>query len=196
MRKTVDALKTGNRLKVDGHLDEHEWKLAKPGPRFIQIEPFQGNAPTQDTDLRVVYNKDFLYLGVFAKDSLGKKAIRAVDFKRDFNFLAHDLITFSFDGFNDKRNAMAFAVNPYGVQRDLLSFDDTYYDVDWDGVWRVRTTRTDSGWVAEVGIPWQTLRYPKVSEPVQDWGFNVYRNRRLTNEITAFSPFPRSFSSV
>ncbi|MFM8347628.1 MAG: hypothetical protein ACKOAR_06245, partial [Bacteroidota bacterium] len=52
--------------------------------------------------------------------------------------------------FNDKRNAMAFAVNPYGVQRDLLSFDDTYYDVDWDGVWRVRTTRIDSGWVAEV----------------------------------------------
>lgn len=196
VKKEVAALKTENRLKVDGHLDEQEWKMAKSGPRFIQVEPFQGNAATQNTDLKVVFNKEFLYLGVFAKDSLGKKAIRAVDFKRDFNFLAHDLITFSFDGFNDKRNAMAIAVNPYGVQRDLLSFDDTYYDVDWDGVWRVRTSRTDSGWVAEVSIPWQTLRYPKVSEPTQDWGFNVYRNRRLTNEITAFSPFPRSFSSV
>ena len=31
---------------------------------------------------------------------------------------------------------------------------------------------------------------------VQNWGFNVYRNRRLTNEITAFSAFPRVFSSL
>jgi hypothetical protein len=30
---------------------------------------------------------------------------------------------------------------------------------------------------------------------VQNWGFNIYRNRRLSNEITAFSAFPRVFSS-
>jgi Domain of unknown function (DUF5916) len=60
----------------------------------------------------------------------------------------------------------------------------------------VRTTRTDSGWVAEIAIPWQTLRYPQSRDSIQTWGFNVYRNRRLTNEITAFSPFPRVFTSL
>lgn len=91
---------------------------------------------------------------------------------------------------------MSFAVNPYGVQRDYLSFDAMYYDIEWDGLWQTRTTRTDSGWVAEIAKPWKTLRYPKTDEEYQNWGFQLYRNRRLTNEITAFSPFPRSFSAA
>jgi ribosomal protein L27 len=90
---------------------------------------------------------------------------------------------------------MCFAVNAYGVQRDYLSFDDLYFDVDWDGLWKVRTIRTDTGWYAEMAIPWQTLRYKKTVDSIQTWGFNVYRNRRLTNETSAFSPFPRAFSA-
>ena len=196
IRKELMATQIKTNLKVDGILTDFEWKQTKPSPRFIQIEPFQGAAPNFETDVRVLYNKQYLYFGIFSKDSLGKKAIRATDFKRDFNFLQHDIVTLSFDGFNDKRNAMAFATNPYGVQRDLLSFDDIYYDVDWDGLWRVRTNITDSGWFAEIAIPWQTLRYPKKADTIQDWGFNIYRNRRLTNEISAFAPFPRSFTSL
>ena len=196
IRKELSATQIQTFIKVDGHLNDQEWKIAKPSPRFVQIEPFQGAAPNFETEVKVLYNKQFLYFGIFSKDSLGKKAIRATDFKRDFNFLQHDIVTLSFDGFNDKRNAMAFATNPYGVQIDLLSFDNIYYDVDWDGLWRVRTNITDSGWFAEIAIPWQTLRYPKKTDSLQDWGFNLYRNRRLTNEISAFAPFPRSFSSL
>ena len=91
---------------------------------------------------------------------------------------------------------MNFVTNAFGVQRDLLSFDDLYYDIDWDGLWKVRTHRTDSGWTAEMAIPWQTLRYPKTTDTLQQWGLSIYRNRRLSNEITAFSPFPRIFSSL
>jgi hypothetical protein len=47
-----------------------------------------------------------------------------------------------------------------------------------------------------MAIPWKTLRYPKTADSIQNWGFNVYRNRRLTNEISAFSPFPRVFSAT
>jgi hypothetical protein len=127
---------------------------------------------------------------------MGKKAIRATDFKRDFSFRSHDLVALAFDGFNDSRNAMALTLNAYGVQRDLLSFDDLYYDSDWDGLWRVRTNRTDSGWYAEVAVPWQTLRYPKITDTIQEWGFNMIRVRRSSNETSAFSPFPRSFSAL
>src|SRR5215472_1656721 len=125
---------------------------------------------------------------------MGKKAIRATDFKRDFNNLAHDHLVVTFDGFNDNRNAMCFATNAYGVQRDYLSFDDLYFDIDWDGLWTVRTTRTDSGWFAEMAIPWQTLRYKKLGDSIQNWGFNVYRNRRQSNEGTALSLFPRVYT--
>lgn len=195
VRKKIEAVSIESFLRIDGILNEQEWKLAKASPRFTQVEPYQGASPSFETFVKVLYNKQFLYLGIFSYDSAGKKAIRATDFKRDFNNLAHDLVTLTFDGFNDKRNAMCFASNAYGVQRDYLSFDDLYFDIDWDGLWRVRTSRTDSGWYAEFAIPWQTLRYKKTKDSVQSWGFNVYRNRRLTNEITAFSPFPRVFTA-
>jgi len=196
VRKEIEAKQITTSLHIDGLMNEPEWKLAKPSPRFIQIEPYQGQPPNQETEVKVLYNRQYLYFGIFARDSLGKKAIRATDFKRDFDFKTHDLVSLAFDCFNDGRNAMSFVTDPYGVQRDLLSFDDLYYDEDWNGLWRVRTSRADSGWTAEIAIPWQTLRYPKNVDSVQQWGVSIYRNRRLTNEITSFSPFPRVFSSL
>ncbi len=196
VKKKIEATPISTVLRIDGVMNDAEWRLAKPVSDFTQIEPYQGKQPSHRTEVRVLYNKNYLYLGIFARDSLGRKAIRATDFKRDFSFRQHDLVALSFDGFNDKRNAMALVTNPYGVQRDLLSFDDIYYDIDWDGLWRVRTSRTDSGWVAEMAVPWQTLRYPKTDSLTQNWGFNVSRNRRLTNEQTAFSPYPRTFTNT
>lgn len=196
IRKEILAIPISTLLFVDGILNEAEWGLAPASPRFIQIEPNQNDTPHFETQVKVLYNRRFLYIGIFAKDSLGKKAIRATDFKRDFDFRSHDLVSVAFDGFNDKRNAMNFVTNAFGVQRDLLSFDDLYYDLDWNGLWRVRTNRTDSGWTAEMSIPWQTLRYPKTTDSIQQWGLSIYRNRRLTNEITSLSSFPRVFTSL
>jgi len=195
-KRTIEATKIEGNLKIDGILDEAAWQSAKPVGSFTQIEPKQGEPASQPTEIRVLFNRQYLYFGVFSKDSLGKKALRAVDFKRDFDHRQHDLINLSFDGFRDERNAMVFACNPFGVQRDLLAFDDTFYDLDWDGLWRVRTSRMDSGWVAEIAVPWQTFRYSKSVDSLQNWGFNLYRNRRFTNEISAFSPFPRAFSAT
>jgi hypothetical protein len=194
VKKEIIATKISRQLHIDGILDEEEWKWARLSPDFIQVEPNQGQAPNHKTETKVLFNRQWLYFGIIAHDSGGKKSIRATDFRRDFSIRSHDHVGLSLDGFNDHRNAMAFSVNPYGVQRDLLVFDDIFTDLDWDGLWKVRTTRTDSGWIAEIAIPWQTLRYPKTTDSLQTWGLNVYRNRRLTNEISAFSPFPRSFS--
>ncbi len=194
--KEIEAVQISSHIQLDGLLQEAEWQLTSPSPRFIQVEPVQGSIPNFDTEVKVLYNPKYLYFGIFAHDSMGKKAIRATDLKRDFDYRQHDLINLSFDGFNDKRNAMAMAFDPYGVQRDYLAFDEIYVENEWDGLWSVRTNRTDSGWFAEIAIPWKTLRYPKTDSAILNWGFNVYRNRRRTNEITAFSEFPRSVSSV
>ncbi|HXB29579.1 MAG TPA: carbohydrate binding family 9 domain-containing protein, partial [Puia sp.] len=194
--KEIRAVKIENKINVDGILNEPEWALAPASPHFIQIEPEQGKSVHFETKIKVLYNKFYLYVGIIALDTLGKKAIMATDFIRDFDITRHDLVSLAFDGFNDHRNAMSFVTNAYGVQKDLLSFDDLYYDINWDGLWRVRTNRTDSGWTAEIAIPWQTLRYPKSKDSIQSWGFNVYRNRRLSNEISAFSEFPHAYSSL
>ncbi|GAB4025682.1 carbohydrate binding family 9 domain-containing protein [Spirosoma koreense] len=193
--RTVRAVEISDKLKIDGYLNEADWQRAKSISRFVQVDPKQGSPATFDTDVRVLYNRHFLYIAAVNRDTLGRKAIRTPNFKRDFSAMAHDHFGVVIDGFNDRRNAMTFATNPYATQRDMLSFDDVLYDIDWDGFWKVRTSRTDSGWVAEMQIPWQTLRYVRTSDSTQSWGINFYRNRRYSNELSAWSPYPRAFTS-
>jgi Domain of unknown function (DUF5916)/Carbohydrate family 9 binding domain-like len=194
IKRVIEATHIDEVLKIDGILNEPEWQLAKTTSDFVQVDPNQGDKAHFNTFISILYNNRYLYLGIFAQDSLGRKSIRATDFKRDFDFKQHDLVTIAIDGFNNSRSSMVFVTNPYGVQRDLLAYDDNNFSLEWDGLWQARSSRTDSGWISEIAIPWQTLRYPKRNGSIQTWGFNIYRNRRMTNDISAFSPFPRSVS--
>ncbi|MDB5152459.1 MAG: carbohydrate binding family 9 protein, partial [Mucilaginibacter sp.] len=42
VRKKIAAVKVSTSLHIDGVMNEPEWNLAKPSPRFIQVEPQQG----------------------------------------------------------------------------------------------------------------------------------------------------------
>jgi hypothetical protein len=196
IRRELKAFPIATSIHIDGWLNEPEWALATGASDFIQVEPYQGQPSQFTTTLKILYNQKFLYVGIVCKDPKGKKAIMATDFRRDFDNIRHDLVNLTFDTYNDRRNAIVFGTNAYGVQRDLLAFDDLYFDIDWNGLWSVRTNRTDSGWFAEMAIPWKTLRYPRTIDSVQSWGFNAWRNRRFTNEMSAFSPYPRAFSAA
>jgi len=191
--KEIVGLKISENLSINGRLDESVWRLAAPASGFFRQFPDQGGPVAFDTEVKVLYNNRNLYFGFFCPDSLGKKAVRVPDLIRDFDYFNYDLVGVIVDPFLDKRNAVSFQTNPYGAQRDLLSFDDTFFDREWDGFWKVRTTRTDSGWVAEMQIPWATMRYPK--EKQQDWGIQFVRRTRRLGEQSSWSPFPRAFNT-
>ena len=184
-------------MNADGHLDEPAWKDAKSIFLNFQVEPFQGKKASFSSEVKVLYNQQYLYVGAILRDTIGRNRYRSPNLKRDYVFMENDLFGIALDGFSDKRNALVLQSNAYGAQRDLLSFDDRQFDIDWDGLYRVRTHRSDSSWVAEFAIPWQTLRYPKTDgKAAQDWGINFFRLRRASNELTVWSPHPRSMSPL
>jgi len=173
-------------------LNDEEWTIADTAAHFVQIDPYQGSAAQFPTVVRILYNESHIYVGVVCYDSLGKKGIRVTELYRDFSISKNDVFSFCIDAFNDRRNNMTFAANPYGAQYDYLSFDALLTDADWNGLWKVRTSIHSYGWVAEFEIPWKTLRYKNVSSAEQVWGINFYRQRRLSNEVSAWSLYPRS----
>jgi Domain of unknown function (DUF5916)/Carbohydrate family 9 binding domain-like len=193
IKKNIEATPIQISLKVDGKLDESVWNQAKEITDFVQIEPRQKEPANQKTVFKLLYNADYLYVGAIMYEPGGKKALRVPNLQRDFDYGGSDQIGLSIDGFNDERNAMVFMANPYGSQRDLLTFDDQVFDEDWDGLWRVRTSRSDTAWIAEFAIPWETLRYQPNAKS-QTWSINFFRLRRMTNEQTAWSAVPRAFS--
>ena len=196
-QKEFQPLKIESSLKADGLLDEIEWQNAPSVHLDFQVEPFQGLQASFNSTVKMLYNHQFLYVAAILKDTVGRNAFRAPNLKRDYEFEENDLFGIAIDGFNDKRNALVLQSNVFGAQRDLLAFDDRAFDVDWDGLYRVRTQRSDSSWVAEFAIPWQTLRYPKTDgNKAQNWGINFFRVRRSSNELSVWSPHPRSMSPL
>ena len=186
---------TSNSILIDGKLNEDDWINATPLSNFLQVEPFQGLKPKYNTIVKVLYDKNFLYISAVCYDSIGKKGIRVQDFRRDFDYFENDLFGIALDPFNGKRNATVFQTNPYGALRDLQVFDDTIYDRDWDALWKSRSTITNDGWVCEMAIPWKTLRYPKYKTNDVTWGINFIRVARRDNETSAMPNYPRSFDA-
>jgi hypothetical protein len=193
-RKTVTAVYIEDELIIDGKLDEGSWQLPGIATGFFQIYPVQGAPLSSDTEVRLLYNKKYLYVSAICRFTDGKKNLRAPSFQRDHEEGSHDNFGVAIDGFNDERNAIAFITDPWSTQRDLLSFDDQQYDVEWDGLWKVRTTRHDSSWIAEMAIPWETLRYSKAAS--QEWGIQFFRLNRFINEGSTWSPMPRAYATL
>ena len=70
-------------VAIDGRLDEAAWAAATPISDFTQSEPHEGQAPTQRTEIRILYDADALYVGARVDDSLGAAGIRAPLARRD-----------------------------------------------------------------------------------------------------------------
>ena len=78
IRKEFEAVKISSNLKIDGLLKDEAWQLAKPKSDFIEVDPRQGETPRHFTEMRALFNQHYLYVGVFNRDTLGKKSIRVI----------------------------------------------------------------------------------------------------------------------
>ena len=110
--KKVTAVHINSPIVIDGILDEPEWSLAQPATGFIQQEPLMGEPSTERTGVRILYDDENRYLGVYCFDSAGPEGITVTDISRDYRPANTDAFTMVFDTFNDKRNSFIFVPNP------------------------------------------------------------------------------------
>ena len=65
-RPTLTAVRTMQPPTVDGRLDDVIWQSAALIDTFVQEEPQEGQPSTEKTELRVAYDADKLYFGIYA----------------------------------------------------------------------------------------------------------------------------------
>jgi hypothetical protein len=185
-------------IRLDGALDEPAWQDGDSAGGFRQQEPEEGAPASEPTQIRVLYDHENLYIGIWAFDSRPDRII-ARQLERDAQLGlsrfgpsgGDDAIELILDTFHDRRNAFYFATNPRGVQVDGLITDESdEADLDWDGVWDVRARTTNDGWTAEFAIPLRTLRFP-ANAGQQTWGFNVQRVVARKNEQSLWTAWSR-----
>ena len=121
--------------------------------------------------------------------------VLASQMARDASLNADDRLGIVLDTFRDQSNAFHFATNPAGAMVDGLVFANGETNDDWNGIWIVRTARTDEGWSAEFAIPFKTLGFPS-GETV--WGFNISRTiqRKLEENRWTGARFQTQFFQI
>ena len=191
-RVTMRAIRLDQPLTLDGILDEPVYENVSPVNGFIQQEPNEGARATEDTDLWVLFDDKQVFIAARCWDSR-PELIMANEMRRDnLGLFQNDNFAVVLDTFYDRRNAFVFHTNPLGGLMDAQLIDENLFNLDWDGVWDVRTARFDKGWTLEMAIPFKSLRYQGGGPQV--WGINARRIVRSKNEFSHITPIPQSWA--
>ena len=184
----VRAVRVAQSPKLDGKLDDPAWRRAAPVDSFVQKFPDEGAAPTEQTTIRVVYDREAVWIGVECAQRSAPIVGRLT--RRDRPIEA-DSITIDLDSRRSGTSAFEFAVNAAGVLSDSIRFNDTDSSSDWDENWDARVARGPAGWSAELRIPLRILRFD-ASLPVQSWGFEARRYISARQETDEWAFIPRT----
>jgi len=186
------AVRADGEIVLDGRLDEPVWQQAEVLRGFTQVEPDAGTPAALATEVRVAFDATHLYIAWWAAEPEGRRGLRVQDLRRKFGYFDNDLVGVALDPLGDTRNAYSFQITPLGSLRDLHTLDGTFYNRQWQAVWRARTDVQDDHWTAEVAIPWTALRYTAGTTRMR---VNFHRIARRTNEMSAWVPWPRAMNA-
>ncbi len=159
------ALGAGEKLTLDGRLDEPAWQRAPLHERFVQFLPTDKQPPPAGyrTTVQVLAQDDALVIGVRAYDP-SPQDIRAPLTRRDQVKRDQDFIAVVIDAVGDRRAAQFVRVNAAGVIADgmyIAAGDSEDFAPDFDV--EAAAARQGDGYSVEVRLPFIALRYPHES---------------------------------
>jgi hypothetical protein len=209
-QKTATAVEVTEPPTLDGNvLDDPAWKGAPVISGFQQEQPDEGQPASENTEVRIVFTRDTLYIGVVCFDR-DPASIIVSDSRRDADLDDTDSFRIIFDTYRDRLNGFVFGTNPAAIEYDgqvtnegqgggglgggqrQQSGSGGGFNLNWDAAWEVRAFIDERGWHAEFAIPFNTLRFP--AGPDQTWGMNFQRNIRRRNERAYWAPIPRQYN--
>ncbi|MGI8784296.1 MAG: carbohydrate binding family 9 domain-containing protein, partial [Acidobacteriota bacterium] len=218
----LQAVRVDVALEIDGRLDEEAWKNAPAAGGFVQQRPAEGQPATERTEVRVLFDRDHLYIGVKCFDSEPDKIV-VTQSRRDGTLTDTASIQVLLDTYNDDQNGFIFGTNPLGIEYDGQVAREGRTGgttgpanrsggggggggQGTGGAQRGNITGFNLNWdavwrvrsrIADFG--WETeIEIPfktlRYSQrQTQTWGLNVSRNVRRKNEQTFWAPIPRSY---
>lgn len=172
---------------LDGRLDDACWAKALPFTNFTQVLPVEGAPPSEVTEVRLLYNRDYLYIGVRCYDQQ-PHLILAKQMQHDAHLRGDDYFMVALDTFNRQREGYFFMVNPAGVRVEGLIENFSVANKSWDTLWHAHARVDEQGWTAELAIPFRSLGFDPNTHA---WGCNFERVIRRKQEMvrwTALSP--------
>lgn len=179
----IKAFKSDKSPIIDGRLIEPVWGSVTPFSNFRMVEPTPGIDPSEKTEVRIIYDRDNLYIGIRCFDSEPRK-IAANTMEHDKSEERNeDQVNILLDPFQDKRNAYIFIVNSKGARSEGFATGQTY-SLAWDGIWEAKSRIDSEGWTTEIRIPFKTISF---NPHLTSWGINIERYIARKQEVIRYS---------
>lgn len=161
----------GNIPKIDGLINEPAWDVVEWDGDFTQWEPANGAPPSQETQFKIIYNDDYLFVAIRAFDSVPDEIVQRMSRRDGFE---GDFVEINIDSHHDFLTAYSFSATVAGVKGDeRITKDGFVWDDTWNPIWYLKTSVDELGWVAEMKIPMTQLRFS--DDSIQVWGLEVKR---------------------
>jgi len=184
-------------LRIDGRLTEAAWKRAPVATGFVERVPSPGVAAPAGHHIRVLYDRDALYVGVrLPLDASAREQPRALELTRDsFAIFDDDAVSVKLDVRNDRRTTVGFVTNARGTQVDYIALENgRQFRREYDAVWSVETTVEADAWYAEFRLPVAALGIPDGSA-TRVLGINVTRDHSRRAATYDWAPMPPEFGA-
>ncbi len=159
--------------EIDGKISEGEWAGAERLYLDNETDPSQNIPALVDTEVFLMEDGLNFYVAFIAYDPEPDK-IRVFYSDRD-SCWDDDRVGVVIDTFNDERRAFQFYANPFGIQMDAIH-DDIVESTDysWNAIWDTNGKITENGYIVEMKIPLDQLRFPAGLDK-QTWGIDLVR---------------------
>ena len=183
-KKVLNASAINEKITLDGKLDEPAWQHAEKATGFVQHDPYPGQPSIQNTEVKILYDNDAVYVGAMMYDTRPDSILKQLS-PRDVFDNNNDVFGVFFDTYADNQNGFFFIVTAAGVQADAKQkFDNS--DLSWNAAWFSKVAFSDKGWCVEMKIPYSAIRFPQTD--VQKWGINFARIIRRCREQSFWNP--------
>ncbi|MCX7925583.1 MAG: carbohydrate binding family 9 domain-containing protein [Fimbriimonadales bacterium] len=139
---------------IDGVVNATEWAEALEIATFYN--PVRGGRAELPTRAYLGYTDEAIYVA-FVCDDPEPSLIQAQQTRRDSNLESDDRVAFAVDPQARGLSPYQFVVNPRGAQR-LIVPEGAPDNVRWQGDWSAAARITETGWSAEMRIPFPLLR--------------------------------------
>lgn len=188
--KKLAAQRTNKPVTIDGKLDEPAWQDAAKADNYVEFRPVIGRLedPANRTESFLMYDDQGIYFGGTCYERTVDSIAKELSGRDGFGM--NDYIGLIFDTYNDKLNGFEYFVTPLGEQWDAKmtsnqNSNNGGEDFTWNAVWQSAVVIHDKGWSFEMFLPYSAIRFSK--DKVQDWGLNITRRRRKTEQQYTWS---------
>ena len=147
---------------IDGALDDACWQGRTRLSGFKVTA--NGSDPNQPTEAMICRDASTLYVALICRDSQ-PSLIHAAQRQRNSSIESDDYVTVYIDALHTHLQHYSFEVNALGTQNEEIP-NSAAANITWRGDWQAAAKIADSGWIAEIAVPFGMLRYPNRADTI------------------------------